>query len=300
MSYYQSEAYLRLADAARNRDYAQITQIIDDQVAATTGPEQAFWYLVRSSKQTYKPGRPDADLAWADLESALRAAPDDEPTRAGAMINSLLLFLHTERPGQLVSVVRLLGRDLPRLKRFWTYCYNIGLFHMLTGRMNLALGAMTRAIDGFMALPPLEADLQRGHLPRLHYWRAICAVANHLPEQAEADIAAGEQLFLTLSESSRSPLVPALARADLALYRRQWAEARSHLQAGVTQSGLNLHISSDRLLIKADLLAARIARAEGNQAGFRHFAEKALARTEYHDLPLSAALVRRVMDGADR
>lgn len=300
-TYKASEPYQQLVVAIRSREYARATQIIEAQITASTGPERAFWLLVRMGKRSTGPFVPgNLALAWGDLEEALRAAPDDRHVQESALAGAMHVLLNTERPERLVPLVRLLGPRLASLKRTWVFAYNVGCLHMLTGQWGQAFRAMTRALEGFQALSPQAAAPIQGHLPNLYCWRAVCALTCNHAELAAADIEAADRLILTVAPASRSPVTLAMAKAELALAGGRLGDGRAVLQGGIAESGLNLHVSSSPILIKVDLLAARIARADSNPAGFRHFADKALARAEHHNLPLSAAMVHRVMAGADR
>lgn len=299
--YYSSEPYQRLIKAVIGRDYPGIHRIIEEQLAGTTGAEKAFWLFTRSGKWGIVTNELNRQRAWDDLEEALRTAPDDLDVGRFALNSALGKSLQTEKLDRLQGVIRRLQPNLRRLKTGWAYWLHIGDLHGLKGHWRQAYSAFDRSIQQFHEQGPEAHDSFKGYLPRLHCQRAVGAVACGHPGQAATDVETARHLFTTVSATAQNPLTMAVALAELALCRGERAEARSALQAGVTGAGLNPgHMPGDRRMIQVDLLAARIARADGNAAGFRHFAEKALSRAEQLDLQLSAAQIRRVMAGSER
>lgn len=300
--YYTTEPYQRLIVAVRTRDYPLTNRIIEEQLVRTTGSEKAFWLIVRVGKWGIISSNAKRNGRWDDLDEALRVAPNDREMRETVLYTALGIAVTTEKLDRLVAIVKRVRTDLPHLKNDWRYWLHVGDLHSLKGHWGQALAAHSLAVERFHRQTSEAFGLFRGFLPILYCRSAVSAVAVGQPEQAARNLETAERLCAQLSEAAQNLLAMAMAiaTAQLALYHGQWPKARVHLQAGVAKSGWNLHLSSDPTLIQVDLLAARIARAEGNLAGFRNFADRALARAEHHDLPMSVAVIRRVMAGAER
>jgi len=93
----------------------------------------------------------------------------------------------------------------------------------------------------------------------------------------------------------------ALAQAELALHQGEFKAAHAALQQGLARNAETPYARLKPLTqVKVELFAARLARAQGNMVGFQHFAQRALAIAREEDLPLSAAAVTAVIQGAER
>lgn len=295
-SWYESEPFQRLRAAVRANDYAAISQVMEEQVAMTEGADKAFWLMVRMGKWTRYPATRMISRAWDDLEEALRVAPDHPGTQSSALYIALGLTVETERTERLAGVIRLLQPNVRWLQtdpRFWL---NLGLLHYRRGQHKPAIGSFARTADGYHRQTP-EFQASFGcHLVTAHALGALCSVRYGDLEGARLGIARMEQLYAELAPSAREPVVVSLPKAELALYEGRLHDARSLMQAAVLEKGWDPgQLSASPLLIEVDLLAARTALAESNEAGFRSFCDKALARALHHDRPITAARIRRMM-----
>lgn len=298
--YYASEPDQQLVVAVRSSDYVRTTQIIAEQISRTTGSERAFWLFVRVGQWGVVATEANIRRAWADLEEALQTAPEDPEVRETALYTALGYAVMTEKLERLLAVVRQVRPDLPRLKQDWRYWHNVGDLHGLKGHWRQAYGACQRALDSFHRQSSQAVASFQGYLPLLYCRRAIGAAACGDAAQAAQDIQTAEEQYTRVSAPAQNPLAVAMAAAELALCQGRLGQARAALQLGVEKAGLKLNQPDDRRLVQVDLLAGRIARADGNAAGFRHFCERALARTQTLDLAFSAARIRRVLEGAER
>jgi tetratricopeptide (TPR) repeat protein len=282
-------------------DLTALNRHLEARLAATQGRERAFWLLVRANRRAMDVQVSHVlDAAWADLEEALRIAPDDPSNRADTLAAALNICLTTERSELFLPTLKGLRHCyylVDPVGVFWQY---VGIMHMKRRRWHQAARALERAIVEFTELEPVRKELYECRLSHCYAWRAIGLVACGRIEESVASIELGQALARRQPPQGLNHLLFATAQAEVALHEGRPQVARSALQHGlVLDSDANRPKQPPSQLAEIDLLAARIARAEGNQVGFTHFCNKALAICDQYKLPLTAARVRAVLAGAN-
>lgn len=297
-SFFETEAYQQLVQAVRAENTQRMSEIIRKQVSSTAGAEQFFWLNLQLESRLRYTCTPGEMLGhWGAVMDLANAAGEDATLRQKAVAQAFAVLTTCERVGEVASFCLRLRDGYFLHRRTWTYWYNRGLLYMLQSRYVLGHDAFTRALQMFGQLPPAQFSATRGWISSIHAHLAICAVANGLPETAESELRAAISSQL---DQSRRPWLILMGDAELALFRRAFSAARTALQLARLESEANGSGRNPSSQIAMELIAARIARAEGNLLGFQHFASRALALTQQHDLPLSRARVRRIMEGAER
>ncbi|HWI65891.1 MAG TPA: hypothetical protein VNT75_29025 [Symbiobacteriaceae bacterium] len=294
--------YRQVMNACRANDRNTLNHIIEERLAAVTGPERAFWLRVRAAQRARDALMPHlVEMAWVDLRDALQAAPDDQEERMQTLLAAFGLSLTGERPDKLVEFLKAMRPGFRRLADTPFFWQGLGFMNMKRGRWRKAARAFGRAIATFDLLSPYEQELYACRPAHFHAWRAICLVGCGETERAAADMDTANGLAQTHPPQNINHSALGVAQAELALERGLIQEARTALQHGVMQDALLKRPKAEPAhLAERELLAARIARAEGNHVGFGHFCEKALAICTQYRLPLTEQRVRAVMAGAAR
>lgn len=298
----ESEPFQKVMNACRTNDRNTLDRIVEERLASAQGPERAFWLRIRAKQLSRDALFPHVmEVAWADLEEARCAAQDDPEGHLETLSDAFTLSLRGERVDRLFSVLRAIRLAYGKLDGVPFFWQDLGNLNMKRGRWQKATRAFTRAVAAFGRLTAREQGTFACRLAHYHAWRAICQVACNNGAAAAADLETALALSANEPEQNISHLTMGMARAELALHRGFPQEARAALQHGVMQDALlKRPKATPAQMADTELLAARIARAEGNQVGFAHFCEKALALCEKYSLPLTESRVRAVMAGASR
>jgi len=233
----------------------------------------------------------------ADWEEARRVAPHDPEIIVYEALDRCIIF---ERIGELKAIPATM-RPLVRTKLFgvWRYWYGMGGLHMLRRRWHQSYRAFGKAQALLDSLRPEEYVRVAGYTVHLRARRARAALRCNRPDSAALEVDLATEFDARKERKYLHPIPLALARADLALYHGRFQDARTEIQQGLTRLAASQTLKMfPQGLIDQDLLAARIARAEGNDVGFRHFAERALALAIENRLAWTEATVRAVMEGA--
>jgi len=295
--WYSSPRYLEFVAAIHSGDLIALTVRLERALAETHGAELAFWLGIRASRRI-RVVSPMMDLAWDDLDEAMRLAPEDEEVQRGVLVNGLAVWLMTERSDRLRPLLTALRPHLWRLLRDPLIRTNLAALHMRSMRWATAYRAFTGALTRLHRMPP---DVVRrrwgGFVPPLYARRAVTAIACGRMADAAADVATADSLAGPANASGSSAVVLTLARAELALARGRIQDARSELQREMPRRSDRPPVALD-LRVEAELLAARLARAENNTGAFQHFCGRALALLEPQDLPVTRRHIQAVIDGA--
>ncbi len=298
--FYNTQRYEHLAALLREGATVEAGKWIEQAIAETEGRELAFWYVIRTGRQLDLPV-PNVNQIMADIYAALAMAPDDPETEEGVSLALLSLAVRTERleePARWIAYLRRVRRTSPEP---FLIDFNLGVIQWRRMRPAAAVRHFTRALNGMGAWPEERMQYNRGRYFSGHCYRALTLLeTGHLAE-AERDVETAVALFDSIRNVQVTDLFLILARASLALHKGELQEARRHLQmvhAGGKHS--RYYSASYPLRIEVDLVAARIAQAEGNAAAFDHFWGRALATAHEQDLVVTARRLLAVREGGSR
>lgn len=292
----ESPPYRLLVESIRQDDMARAGAMIAEQIANTNGDERFFWFNLQVSARLRLATTPLQKLNYLSTVLALAVESGDDPEKQRAALDhAFVVLLGAERISELAHLCLRLrrGYELYRRDR-WVHQYNRALLHTLNGRWERAHLTFADSLTAFAQLPEARRSAMRGYQVALYAERSICAIRLGGFAWAEADL---QKAIATQEGSSARLWLTYLAEAEIALGLEVCDRARSLLQTALTRLSRELP-GSPRGQIRLDLLAARIARAEGNTASFHHFAERALGTAQEHQLRLSEKEVRRVLEGA--
>jgi hypothetical protein len=298
MPYRDSEAFREACEANKAKDVARLGRILDHQIATTSGSEKAFWLALRFEKRigTYRSLR-EYQTAWTDLYEMLCLSSPGDPGMANTVTNMALhVYLMLERSNGMETLLPMLRQSLHHLS-FYHIRATLARLALVKRRWYSAYRHFTLAREQFEASP---ANFQEGQKCKWHFYfarRASAAVALGWLDKAEADIARSRAIRDEYRGSSLSPHDLGLAEAALAYAQRRFVDARAALQFADAQP--ITHARWPSCEVDFLLMAARIARAEGNTRSFEHFSLQALEICREQNLPLSAAAVNAVMNGAE-
>lgn len=297
----ESVSYQELVLACRSGDQGKQAAIVERRLAETNGAEKAFWLRARARQRIKGAALPPfSELAWSDLVEALHVAPQDHPTWAITLSAALDLCVTTEsfqRAAPTLKNVRWISGALRKEPVFW---HSVGMLRLKLRKWCAAERAFTRALRAYSTLSATRKDNLQCRLAHSYAWRAVAAAASGMAEQAAADV---EQAFAMAACAPHGVqfAILGLAKAEVAFSAGRVQEARIALQQGLMEDGLQ---GRKRLApshqVETELLAARMARAEGNMVGFAHFCDRALALCNQYDLSLTRDCVQAVQAGAER
>lgn len=295
---YESEPYRQLTEAVRKNDVSRAGAIVAGQVAVTDGEERFMWLGIQVSSRLRYAVTPRQKLEhWPAIVALAREAGDDPDRQRTAVGHAFVVLLETERIGDLALFCLPLRPGYAIYQREgWNYYFNRAQIHNLNGRWGRAHRAFSRSLEAFRQMPEAKLSAMLGYVVGLFAERSICAGRLGRIDWAEQDLR--EAVATREAIKSEPTWATCLAEAELALRSEEFSRARSMLQAAdmrLKSSGTPLY---PRMQVRMELLAARIARAEGNMASFRYFGSRALAVAREHDLALSEAEARRILDGA--
>lgn len=297
--YYETAAYRELVTAVRSMDMEASARIIQRQVDATTGPEQAFWLLMQFGRRMNQSVTPrEYGSMWPQLQQILAIAPNDAYTVSSVANMAILIYAYSEFPEVLVRL------------RPWFRAYRHDLLKDSSIRANLAIilakkrrwysAYRNQTLDEilFEQMPESQRQGREGYKHFTYAGRAVSAVALGWYDQAEIDVAKARAIMEERPPGYFTPDFMALADAALHHARGRYQEARVVLQIATTHPNRRYR---RRPGVEVDflLMAARIARSERNLRGFTHFCRQARVLCAENDLPLSAAAVEAVANGAE-
>lgn len=295
-SYFESEAYQELVQAYRARDYALQGQIIERQVATTKGNENAFWLRVRLDRRVSFCSTPREFMNLKpDLEALLSVAAEDPEHIHSLATTAIHLYLNGEYGDALARVLPLLRPFRQVLSNSHGIRHNLGLLFAKKRRWHSAFRNLTLSLKLFDLLPKARQEAQGGYRYFVYTQQAIVAVALNRYDTAAESIAGAHAVMATRPPGYFHPAFVGLAEAALAHARGEYQLARSFLQTANATAKTGIPwVEFDFLL-----MAARMARSEGNLSSFHHFCQQARALCAKHDMPLSAAAVQAVANGAE-
>lgn len=297
-----SVQFRQVMNACRANDRNTLNRIVEERLSAVAGSERAFWLRVRAAQRARDALMPHlVEMAWVDLEEALQAASDDLQEQLQTLSAAFGLSLTGERPDKAAQLLKALRRNFRHLKAMPFFWQGLGFLNMKRGRWCKAARAFDRAIAAFDHLSEYEKELYACRQVHFHAWRSVCLLACGDRDGAARDLEKALALAELHPPQNLNHSALGVAKAELALERGLIQEARVALQHGVMQDALLKRPKAEPAhLAERELLAARIARAEGNQVGFDHFCDKALSICAQYRLPLTEGRVRAVIAGAPR
>jgi tetratricopeptide (TPR) repeat protein len=297
--YYESPAFKEFHNAVCvTRNFEHQARIVEQQVSNTSGTEKVFWLILRLERRQDTCRSPrDVRLLWSDLAEILAAGPH-EPGVIECVINKAVqLYWISEHSDQLAAMLPVFrpfrGRGLMNM----LVRQNLGELAIRKRRWYSAYRHYSLALDTFQASSGSERKLLEGVAQHQYAQRAQAAAIMGRMQPAQADIAAAQALAASKPPGVRRNYPLALAEATMAYLERRYQDARSILQyadATTPAHGRPVYADVDFLL-----MAARIARAEGNMPSFHHFCQQAQAICTEHEMPLTGAAVQAVISGAD-
>jgi tetratricopeptide (TPR) repeat protein len=301
--WFETQRYKDFIKVHQSMDFAERARLLEAALRETTGPERLFWLRCRLTirLQTASTRPRDAEAAWRDLEELLAGPQDSVEDSRYITMAAIGLYVTTERRDLWAPFF---PRVLPHLRRavrlHIPWHGNMGNLRLRQGQWRKAFRHYTKAIAGFHALTPAQQHGQRGILIFMHAGRAIASVACGHLDAAVADLSRAVAVDSEFKRGFAEPYPLARAQAKVALAMGDFAAARSAVQEGIARSAVSQYKPRPYDLIKFDLIAARMARAEGNSASFHHFCNEALSLSQEWSLPWSEARVRAVLAGAER
>jgi hypothetical protein len=297
----QTPRYRAFQAACRSVDNAAQARIIQEAVAQTTGEEKAFWLRFQEGQRwVTKYFHPtDAVMGWVELHHMLANAGNDAGMYRDLIIRAVGLYFMTERRDLWAALFPELRPHLRLINHSWAFCHHLGHLRLRQRRWRAAYVTTNRAMARVQAKYP---DRYGDSVTWIHMLtlRAVAATAMGWLGVAEKDVELATALEARLDRRLMEPYGLALAQSELAFAQGRFQGARAALQEGMARSTTSQHKPHPYQQVDFDLLAARIARAEGRMASFQHFCEQALNRCLEWGLQLSEARVRAIMAGAER
>lgn len=292
-SFYQSERYLRLVDAARSGDHLLRHAIVEEGIAETHGAERAQWLLVRAGTRVEMPVLPLAQFQ-AEILEAIVCAPGDKEVLGIAGNLILCALVMTEQ----LSILRDWRHLLPTAfrgssERHWYYS-NLAQLATRRDRPRSALRYQEKAMALMAAWSPDRLHAFRGRIFLAHCDRALIALDLGWVDQATQDVARATELYETVSKAWVRRQNLTMAEARLALAQGDPQGARQHLQSiYLRDPAAKNHTEPVSRRIDIDRIAADIALAEGNRRAYAHFSGRALELAEQNELVFTIRRIRR-------
>lgn len=295
---YGSPLYKELTEALRAGDDIQAAAIIQRGIAQTTGAEQAAWKRFQWGRRWAYFATPDRwEEAWLELRDMLMLAPGDLDTQRDILTMSLSLVPYYERLAGIGLLIPLMRSNLPELLQGFAPRLSIGRTLLLRRLWNRAYILLRRSAESLENASPERLEAQKGYLCFIHSACAVAALYSGRSELALDHVTQAAAIDQPFRRNYLHPYWLYRAKAELALHSGRPADARTCIQEGLNRIAGGKHKLDPAQSATFDLLAARIARAEGNAAGFKHFAERALATCRLHQLAWSERTVRAVLSG---
>lgn len=296
-----TEVYAEWLEALRHMDYPRCVRIADEQIACNSGQVRRFWEEKREAlgrRVKSLSGLDDTAPHWEQLNKRLQST-EDLATRRETLSLAINVCAIAETFDALPAALAAMGFPLRQLAVGWRYWSSRYIMHRLRRRWQRAADALTRAIDALEALSPVELRPNRGYLYFFHTDRALMRLHCGDLTGPEADIEYAQAMEVQYPPGYLYQLDMALATGELAFRRGRMRDALAAMQRGRTRHAASQYKRSWTIReVDMELLAARIARAEGNMEGFHYYCDRAMAMCTERKLPLSAAHVRAVRDGA--
>lgn len=288
-------AYWELRKAMKAGDIAAQNAILNQQVEQTTGAEKAFWLIQRVGIRS-RHIQPALDPTWTELDEALALAPDDREIQQLVLLQALSFAVSTERLARLCAILRRLKPYLRELLPSHPFIQaNLALIQMKRGRFHDAFVRFTHTFRLIEALGEEWKERRRGALPPLYAEQARVAFRLGFTMEGAAWLAHATASMGRQPNFGIGHFFLALAQAEQAFQEGQHHAARRILQHASAQAAKGeSRVILPIVLVEAELLAARIAGAEGNRQAVAYFCDRALSLIAHLDRPLTAAQIEAV------
>lgn len=274
-------------------------RIVHQQIAVTKGSEQAFWLMLQLGQRMNQLHTPsEYRSVLPQLQEMMAVAPDDPDTVHAVANTALVIYAWAESPEGLVQLFPLFRPHRQGLLRDVSIRGNLAILMAKKRRWYSVYRNTTLTRNLFDELPEAKRSGGQGYLHFNYARRAVATVALGWYDQAERDITAARAMRDARPPGYFQPDFLALAEAALAHARGLYQEARAALQIA-TNAPSRRYKRPPWVEVDFLLMAARIARSEGNLSSFHHFCQQARALCAEHDMPLSAATVEAVANGAE-
>lgn len=285
-----------LAEAIRNRDALTIMRIVTEQIESTQGAEKAYWLRYRAAAKRLYGDDGNQMTIEADLAEAVAVCPEDASVRIYTVLNRTIanqcLRYLAETPRSMWHAA------WERLAGDWRFWSNIGYLHYLRRRYAKAYRAYTRTRDLYLNISPEERKHNGGWAVPVYCSLGRAALRLGRVDEAVAAVAAATAVDRERERKHLNPMFLAVARGELAFAKGQYRVAIEEIQIGMSRVAAGSHRRDPVSQLECDLIAARVARAEGNLTAFQHFCEQARVVASENGLSLSEAQVRAVLNGA--
>lgn len=291
------EALGRLREAIRAHEWIECLTLTTEQVESTEGEEKAYWLTLRAEVRGWLARPAESAAAEADMQEAWRLGKDDPSFVVTRVLKKAIV---TQQPELLREIPRSMrARARGELFGDWRYWMDLGAYHKMRRRWYQWYRSETRAVKVYLALSPEERKYDSGWIYHLRCVHSLAATRIGRLDEAAEDVRLAAET--RRERPDISPMLLAWAQAELALCQGDYPAAKEALNAGTALlAQIPRHIRPDpTTLAEFHMLAARIARAEGNMVGFRHFCEQALAIAIVAKFPCTERDIRLIMDGAE-
>ncbi|HWI62780.1 MAG TPA: hypothetical protein VNT75_13120 [Symbiobacteriaceae bacterium] len=287
------DEYIR---AIRSNDLIGQMRIITESIERSVGAEKAYWLQRRAACRMHITGNGEySGQNRADFEEAFRLVPDDLQGQLFGYLNRAFSLQQAAPLGEIPHAlrVRIWKEGLWHRYSFWLMA---GDFHWLRRRWYQAFRAYTRSMEKLAIMTEEEYRRYEGWYYVLYSNRARAGLRCGHAGRVADDLQKAEAM--TPNRPHLHPWYLAMAKGEWALVRGEYADALGAINACLARLvEVPTMMTLDTQRIELDLLAARIARAQGNQVGFDSFCAKALNLCLEKRLPMSEAHVRAVMAG---
>ncbi|HWI62779.1 MAG TPA: hypothetical protein VNT75_13115 [Symbiobacteriaceae bacterium] len=293
--YVDKKALSEFTQAIRANDLTAQMRIIAENLERSQGVQKAYWLSRRALLRMRITGEQlITGQNQADVEEATRLSNQSIDALLTPYVNRAFTFQQVAPLGEIPKElrVRIWKEGFWHAFWFWRLAAN---FHWLRRRWYQTFRAYTRAIEALTIMPDEEREPYEGWYYVLYSGRARAALRCGRSEQALVDLARTEAMMPT--RPHLHPWHKAMAAGDVALYAGDYAKALAEVHTCVARLAELQMKLSDWWQVELDLLAARIARAQGNRVAFEGFCEKALTLCLEKRLPMSEAHVRAILQG---
>jgi tetratricopeptide (TPR) repeat protein len=284
-----------LANAMRSNDALTIMRLVTEQIETTEGAEKAYWLRYRAmAKRHYGHALNQASVE-ADLTEANLTDPDFT-ANVKYILNQAVVQQRLSLLAQIDCRLRPAIRK--ELCGDWRYWAQVGHLHRLRRRFPQSYRAFSMELRLFLNISPEEMRNNRGWTIAVSSVHARAALRVGKLDEAVISLERATAVDREMDRKHVNPIYLAIAQAEVSFAMGQYAEAIHALQMGRSRAAAKDFRPMPPDQIDTALIAAKVARAEGNMAGFQHFCQQAMDLAMDNNLPLTATEVQAVMDGA--
>lgn len=298
MSFYEDPVYLEVVRLNRNREYVKANQLMERMIREAAPALRPHWMILRAEQLMLTRQLTDRwKAAQSVLATALASAPADPEVRLRVALSTILLVTESQHLELARPLLPLIRREWGRLKHNVVAWWRLGAMHEVRLKWHQTYRCQSRTLALYAQLPAAERNLRLGARLLTRRSRGLAAVALGRLDEAKSDLADMQAVLRLLPPKAYPDIVMGELEAYLLLAAGDVAGARLRMQQALELDRADAREFYPPQSVRCDLLAARMARAEGNAAGFRHFCEHARALCQEYDLPGSAQGVQALLAG---